>query len=403
MKCSKSIFIFKGIFTFVFVLGSSVTFCYQLKRTDGNIRESIRFTRLTRFTRLSMYLLALEFRLIGPNVGMALNQHKSNQQIHNQTKIKVLPHYQDSYYRASPLYMTQTEMRPLGYQYSHSAKSISELRAGALEGEFTMAMIIWLLEQFQESTGFQQPLPVRRPHNEAADNIGKPKADGYFRPRSSAHASSSSDELPTHSYMQNFIDKDGKVNQQKIYNEMRRQASIIGNKDFYCPPDRFESLGTECGKCTKESVKEAMSVLLGEMQGLYKNSRRTDYGPNVTGPDFVVEGIGKLSNVTHVEVKNPVSSSIQKKVSLRKQSKEIARKLYWQKEFWTNKTDVKERIPHIKPDAILPKSPKNFVGVCDLRDVGTSEKSIVRNTILDVLNELGDEPRTIFLNHNKNI
>ena len=46
------------------------------------------------------------------------------------------------------------------------------------------------------------------------------------------------------------------------------------------------------------------------MQGYYKNAYRENYCLNIKGPDFIVEGLGKFKNITHVEIKNPVSSSV---------------------------------------------------------------------------------------------
>jgi hypothetical protein len=47
-------------------------FYYGLKRTDGNVCKSIRFT---------MYFLAIKIGLIGPNVSLELNQHQPNPQL----------------------------------------------------------------------------------------------------------------------------------------------------------------------------------------------------------------------------------------------------------------------------------------------------------------------------------
>lgn len=57
-------------------------------------------------------------------------------------------------------------------------------------------------------------------------------------------------------------------------------------------------------------VREAIPILQGEMQGYYTNTRREDYGLDVKSPDFRVEGLGEFQNMTHVEVKNPVKSTI---------------------------------------------------------------------------------------------
>jgi len=69
------------------------------------------------------------------------------------------------------------------------------------------------------------------------------------------------------------------------------------------------------------------------MQGYYRNARLEDYGLNVKGPDFFVEGLGKCQNVTHVKVKNPVGSAIKiangQKGSIPKQGKKIGAKIVY--------------------------------------------------------------------------
>ena len=132
------------------------------------------------------------------------------------------------------------------------------------------------------------------------------------------------------------------------------------------------------------------------MRGYYRNARREDYGPNVTGLDFVVEGLGEFNHITHVEVKGAVSSSIRPKPTLVKQAKKYVNRVNYQKIFWSDETEVKGKIPHINPDADLPKSPDNVLGLYDLWDVGTPEKSTVSNAITALS---GNDTNLIFLSN----
>jgi inosine/xanthosine triphosphate pyrophosphatase family protein len=66
----------------------------------------------------------------------------------------------------------------------------------------------------------------------------------------------------------------------------------------------------ENGDVTSTTAREAITILQGEMKGYYTNAVREDYGNGIYGPDFLVEGLGKFENITHVEVKNPVGSAI---------------------------------------------------------------------------------------------
>lgn len=115
------------------------------------------------------------------------------------------------------------------------------------------------------------------------------------------------DVVPTQTQMSGFV-KNGKVDLHKCLDEVNRRVSEIYCTDFECSLERFKALATENGKLT--TAREAITILQGEIQGYYTNARREDYSLNVKGPDFIVEGLGKFQNITHVEVKNPVGSAI---------------------------------------------------------------------------------------------
>lgn len=136
------------------------------------------------------------------------------------------------------------------------------------------------------------------------------------------------------------------------------------------------------------------------MHGYYRNARREDYGLNVKGPDFVVEGLGSFQDVIHVEVKNPVGSAIKiansQKGSITKQGKKIGAKLVYQQNYWSNTTKTSE-LENLNPTASLPQSPKNLLGVVDNFDVPSSEKAFMEANVLK-----GSQNKTniIFLNNN---
>jgi hypothetical protein len=121
------------------------------------------------------------------------------------------------------------------------------------------------------------------------------------------------------------------------------------------------------------------------MKGFYKNSRRKNYGPNVNGPDFRVEGFGKFKNITHVEVKNPVGSAIKiangQKGSVAKQGKKIGAKLVYQQNFLSNPTETSQ-IKNFNPTASLPQSPNNVLGVVDNFDGTSSEKPFMEGSLM---------------------
>lgn len=63
------------------------------------------------------------------------------------------------------------------------------------------------------------------------------------------------------------------------------------------------------------------------MLGYYENARRVEYGPELRGLDFIVDGLGLYKDITHVEIKNPIGSAIKiangQKSSITLQGKKI--------------------------------------------------------------------------------
>lgn len=388
MKFSKSILIF------LFVTSTVSTFYYALKRTNGNVYQSIMFT---------MYFVGIKIGLIGPNLSPKLNQYQPNQQlisrvIESPGYHPYLSLYND--YRPSGVYMNKIEQPvPQHYDYvsQHSQSVIKELRAGSRLTEAAWLLItIWMLQQ--QSVGFQ---PVRQapppPHIEGINNFlfGKPKLGGKSKLHLSNSNEISTNVMPTQIQAAKFL-KNGKVDLQRAFDEVNRRASVIGCENFDCSFERFKGLAGECGNFAPSTIREAITILEGEMRGYYKNARRGNYGPNVRGLDYVVEGLGEFGHITHVEIKGAVSSSIQPKPTLIKQAKKYVNRVNYQKDFWSNKAKVNEKIPHIRPDAYLPESPNNVLGLYDLWDVGTPEKSTVNNAITAFS---GNDTNLIFLNN----
>ena len=171
-----------------------------------------------------------------------------------------------------------------------------------------------------------------------ADRPGGSQIMAGVSPQSSREELSqlSTNVVPTQTQMSRFV-KNGKVDLHKCLDEVNRRASKIGCIDFECSLERFKALATENGKLTSTTAREAITILQGEMHGYYTNAHREDYGLNVKGPDFIVEGLGNFQNVTHVEIKNPVGSAIKiangQKGSIAKQGEKLEQKLYINKIF----------------------------------------------------------------------
>ena len=128
---------------------------------------------------------------------------------------------------------------------------------------------------------------------------------------------------------------------------------------------------------------------------------RGRYGKGINGPDFIVEGLGDYSHITHIEIKNPVGSKIEiaslGKSDLILQGKQIGEKISNQQKKWSN-ADFVTNLPHVNRSESFPQSADNTLGVVDAFDVPISEKSIIENAVR------GNSTHSIvFLNNEKNI
>ena len=193
----------------------------------------------------------------------------------------------------------------------------------------------------------------------------------------------STDVVPTQTQISEFV-KNGKVDLNQAFSEVNRRASAIGCETFDCSFDRFKELATECGEIKESGVREAITILQGEMQGYYKNARRVNYGPNVKSLDFAVDGLGEFENITHAEAKNAVGSAIEIAdgfdANIWKQGKKIGKKSVWQKKFWSN-TSRTSQVPNLNSDAYLPKSVNSTLTVVDCYDVPNFEKQTMNSAI----------------------
>ena len=288
-------------------------------------------------------------------------------------------------------------------------KLVKELRAGGFGLVGTAAFIGFMILILSMGEGFVpnnlwglvRPNPFQPPTGE---HTYPPVSDLFF-PRGTCYANrpggslmmsgvnpqSSREELTqlsidvitTQTQLSGFV-KNGKVDLNQAFSEVNRRASAIGCETFDCSFARFKELATECGKIRKSNVREAITILQGEMQGYYKNARRVDYGPNVKGLDFAVDGLGKFENITHAEAKNAVGSAIEIAdgfdANIWKQGKKIGKKSVWQKKFWSN-TSRTSQVPNLNSDAYLPKSVNSTLTVVDSYDVPNFEKQTMNSAI----------------------
>jgi hypothetical protein len=337
-------------------------------------------------------------------------QYESNVQI-----AKVTPRKKDLIVYKSPkeilflMYLTDSRIS----SNQEVLKLVKELRGGSWGIVGTVAFLGLIILIFAMGEGFvtnnlnpgwglDRPNQFQPP---AADHRYPPYYD-LFLPRRTCYANrpggsqimagvnpqSSREELtqlstnvvPTQTQISGFV-KNGKVDLNQAFSEVNRRASAIGCETFDCSFDRFKELATECGEINDSGVREAITILQGEMHGYYKNARRVDYGPNVKGLDFAVDGLGEFENITHAEAKNAVGSAIEITdgfdANIWKQGKNIGKKSVWQKKFWSNTSRTSQQVPNLNSDAYLPKSVNSTLTVVDCYDVPNFEKQTMNSAI----------------------
>jgi hypothetical protein len=150
----------------------------------------------------------------------------------------------------------------------------------------------------------------------------------------------------------------------------------------------------------ENSDREAITILNGEMLGFYTNAERVYYGKGVFGPDFKVVGQGKYQHITHVEIKNPVGSDIEKSSrngysDIVKQGNKIGDKLSSQQSKWSNEA-FRESLSKIDPNTEFPSSPANTLELVDAFDLSVSEKLTFQNA---VPNSCTNSSNVIFINN----
>ena len=198
---------------------------------------------------------------------------------------------------------------------SEISKLIKKLRGGDLVEAATALVVIVIMWQILGVgiEGFQLPIVsanggVHIPANGGIQQqINHPKHGGRITVRMSQ-----SNQCPAQQTQIEGFMKNGKVDLRRCHDEVNGRASEIGCTNFECSFERFKALATENDRVTSTTVREAITVLQGEMNVYYSNAIRENYGNGIYGPDFKVIGQGEYSHVTHIEVKNPVGSDIEK-------------------------------------------------------------------------------------------
>ena len=281
MKFSRSILIF------LFVSSTLSVFYYALKRTNGNLYQSIMF---------SMYFLAIKIGLIAPNLAPKLDRYQANPQLLSRVIESPVYHPYVSLsdeYNSSGLYMDKIKQPvPRPYVSYHSESVIKELRAGdsGVREAAWLLITIWMLQK--QSVGFQPVTQVvRPPHVEATHNLlfGKPKTDKFSSQRFET-------KLEGRKRHRAEIDID--------MNDQYQKFLLTKNRNTNCSRQRFEELcrDQKTGRIDFSSIDEALGLLEAEGRGFVEDGYRTE--KDVIDADFGVKG---LHPYDLADVKTPIN------------------------------------------------------------------------------------------------
>ena len=279
---------------------------------------------------------------------------------------------------------------------------------GALAIIFAIIVVLNNIDKFefiqkyiQNAYCFVAPPNLRHEDDRIQRHLHYPKVGGNIEVRM---LNPNQNQCPSDATQVSNFYTNNRLDLQKAFAEVQRRASQISCDNFECSFERFSALAREAKKVTETGIREAIAALQGEMLGYYKDTVRGNYGKGVFGPDFKFVGLGDYSHITHLDVKNPVGSEIEKAnrgvTDLRLQGQNIGAKFSKQQVNWSNTSFVEEKFPHANKSESFPETPGNMLGLVDTIDVPPSEKPIIQDSIL---NNSTNSSSIIFINNETNI
>ena len=196
--------LFNNIFSYFFLLALGA-FIYSLRRTNGNVYQSIMF---------SLYFLGIKLGLIEFNASKKLHFYQQNEQI-----LVVKNQYSPGYhpylsvldeYRPSRVYMDQIQ-QVISPNSLYSQSVINRLRAGnsRIRDAALLLVTIWMLQH--QSAGFQPVTKVvHPPRNQAIHDLvfGQPKWNTHSSQQSSIFDGEESINEPTRPYSERIMSKE---------------------------------------------------------------------------------------------------------------------------------------------------------------------------------------------------
>lgn len=270
-----------------------------------------------------------------------------------------------------------------------------DLRGGGSDlSEFIIRILLmWTMSKNSKPTEGFQPKPMNHQHFVRQGNVQPspriaPKLQenpvgrnnpGQGSCRSSNHLSM--DKLA------NSLSPEYSEFQSKYYSESlpkRFDTNNYSAKEF---KELAKDPRVDGGKYDRVSIDEARTIVQGKLENLVikptrpdmETARRVDLDYKVQGP----------APFTHFDVKNPVGSEILKKqgqtISLEDMSYKIGQKIVAQKHRFVGLENG-------------PVAPENVGHIVDLCYVPSSEKTIVKQNILQGAVDKGSDARIIFLN-----
>lgn len=284
-------------------------------------------------------------------------------------------------------------------------KFLKNLRGGSnsISDVVLFALFIYAILQQQGVEGFvgdfaaiyqRYHTPIVKPNpnpnpngpSQQSDRFSKPEP----RPRTSVALRAVND--PRFTQVSGFKNSNGSYDLDKAYDEVLRRAR--NSDSFNCSKERFIELASEAGRVTHASGRSTITALQLEADGVVKNVRRDLIAESngLKTIDYLVDG---ANGETHLEIKNPVGSEINKQLnkphSPRKTGKKLGQKAQHQVKYWTNAT----RLPDSRT---IPENNNKVIVVFDLFDVPDHEKAETARAVHRGINNRLNNNNVLFIN-----
>ena len=340
-------------------------FPYQYFKGEVLTDEMVEF-RIGLIYRSFMIYITVTFS-VGPMVGPIVGQATF---ISTATSIeRLIPNQLDS----------QTNQQEL----------LLNLRGGQSDlSEFIIRfLLIWTMSKNSKPTEGFQPKPMNHQHFVRQPRIAPKLQENPVGRNNPGQGSCRSSNHLSMDKLANSLSPEYSEFQSKYYLESLPKRFDTNNYSAREFKELAKDPRVDEGKYDRVSIDEARTIVQGKLENVIIEPARPDMETaKRVDLDFTVEGPAPF---THIDVKNPVGSEILKKqgqtISLEDMSYKIGQKIVAQKHRFVGLENG-------------PVAPENVGHIVDLCYVPSSEKTIVKQNVLQGALDKGSDAGIIFLN-----